>query len=153
MRSPSDPKVERLRKLELFAGLSDKELRRASRLVSETVRSAGTVLMQQGRPGAEAFVIVDGSVSVSRDGHELAQLGPGAVVGELALVEQAPRSATVVAESDVVVLVFSRPEFSRLLYELPSVGQRVLRQVGRRLRAIDASFSAASGVAASGSGR
>ena len=144
MRATADPQLQRLRQLELFAGLSDNDLRRVGRLVYEAVRPAGTTLMEQGSPGAEAFVIASGTVSVVRDGRELAQLGPGAVVGELALVDQAPRSATVVAETDMVVFVLSTRDFVQLLDECPTVGRRVIAQLGQRLRTVDASLTEAS---------
>ncbi len=144
MRRASDPKNERLRTVELFAHLSDHDLRRVGRLVSEATRPAGTVLIEQDRHAAEAFVILAGRVSVVRDGHELAQLGPGAVVGELSLLDRGTRSATVVAATDVEALVLSEQEFHQLLNEQPTVGHRLLREVGRRLRAADDALTEAS---------
>lgn len=146
MRRASDPKIERLRTIELFADMSDQDLRRVGRLVSETTRPAGTVLIEQDRHAAEAFVILTGTVSVVRDGHKLAQLGPGAVVGELSLLDRRPRSATVVAATHLEALVLSEQELPQLLNELPTVGRHLLREVGRRLRAADEALTETSSV-------
>lgn len=141
MRRRHDAKRALLRTVGLWSHLSDKELALVARLVYEIQFRQGTVLMEQGRRGAEAFVIIDGRVRVVRDGRELAELGAGAVVGELALLDPAPRSATVVAVTDVNALVLNPSEFHRLITDVPDVGRRVMKQLSDRLRTTDAALT------------
>ena len=70
--------------------------------------TAGTLIVDQGQTGREAFVILDGSVIVKRNGKKVATLGPGAVVGELSLLDHGPRTATVTCETDCTLLAASR---------------------------------------------
>ena len=134
-------KAELLRGLTLFRACSDKELEAATKLVDETTRPAGTVLTQQGRPGYECFVLVDGTATVSRDGQVLARLGPGEVIGEMSLLDTSPRSATVVLDTDARLLVLDHAGFDRLLEE-HHVAKAVLRSLAQRLRELEAATSA-----------
>jgi CRP-like cAMP-binding protein len=129
-----DHKVERLRAIELFASLPDRDLRRISRLVYELDRPAGAVLMEEGSSGLEAFVIVAGRVSVTRGGRPFGVLGAGEVVGEFALIDRGRRSATAVAETDVSLLVLDLHEFERLLHEVPVVADRLMAMLVGRVR-------------------
>jgi CRP/FNR family cyclic AMP-dependent transcriptional regulator len=96
---------------------------------------SGRVLMSQGDAGQEAFVIEEGAAEVVRDGQLLATVGPGSYVGELALIDAGPRSATVTATTPMRVLVIGTREFSTLLDEVPGLARRVLVSTARRLRA------------------
>jgi CRP-like cAMP-binding protein len=130
-----DPKIERLRTVGLFASLHDDDLRRVGRLVSEVERPAGTILIQEDAHGAEAFVIRSGTVRLEHDGVPIARLGAGEILGEFALIDQRPRSATAVAETDVALLVLSTREFDRLVDEVPAVARRLLAVLAGRVRA------------------
>ncbi|MGN6472519.1 MAG: cyclic nucleotide-binding domain-containing protein [Mycobacteriales bacterium] len=120
-----------LRKLPVFAGLSRRALARVDALLTPVAFRDGDVLCEEGKLGREAFIIVSGEVEVSRGEEHLATLGPGAVVGEMALIGQAPRNATVTAAGVVDALVMSAQEFASVLAE-PEVAFEVRRVVAER---------------------
>jgi CRP/FNR family cyclic AMP-dependent transcriptional regulator len=93
----------------------------------------GTVLCKEGQTGREFFVIVDGKVKVTRRGRRVATRSSGEFVGEIALVEEVPRTATVTAETPVRLFVLTRKDFRHLLDENPQVERKVLRALARRL--------------------
>jgi Cyclic nucleotide-binding domain/EamA-like transporter family len=95
---------------------------------------AGSGLLRQGGPADAFFVIERGRVSVTRDGREVAELGPGEFFGELALLDGGRRTATVVAETDLRVRVISGREFGRMLRKLPTLAAAVRGAAGRRLQ-------------------
>ncbi len=130
-----DAYLARLGALPMFSGCSKQELRDVARIVDELSVESGRVLMSQGDAGQEAFVIEEGTADVVRDGQLLATVGPGSYVGELALIDAGPRSATVTATSPMRVLVIGTREFSTLLDEVPGLARRVLVSTARRLRA------------------
>lgn len=131
-KSPS-PKEQMLKQVPLFSACSDKELSRIAALVDETDRPAGAVLVREGQAGNEAFVITSGQAKATLNGRELATLGPGDAVGEMSLLDNAPRSATVTAESDVHLLVLTHQTFDQLVSETP-VAKALLRSLAQRLR-------------------
>jgi CRP-like cAMP-binding protein len=92
------------------------------------------VLAHQGSPGREFYVILDGKASVSIDGSEVATLGPGDFFGEMALLDQGPRVATVMASTPMEVAVLDPREFSTLIEEHPGVARKVLKVMAHRLR-------------------
>jgi CRP-like cAMP-binding protein len=126
-----------LRKLPVFAGLSNRALARVDALLTPVAFGDGDVLCEEGKLGREAFVVVGGEVEVSRGDEHLATLGPGAVVGELALLGYGPRTATVTAAGPVEALVMSAQEFASLLAE-PEVADEVHRVVAERTRTLSA---------------
>ena len=130
-----DAYLERLGALPMFGGCTNKELRDIARIVDELQVESGRVLMSQGDAGQEAVVIDEGTAEVVRDGQLLATVGPGSYVGELALIDAGPRSATVTATTPMRVLVIGTREFSTLLDEVPGLARRVLVSTARRLRA------------------
>lgn len=129
-----DAKTKRLASISLFAGTGGRELERIARLCTEVEVPAGRVLCREGEHGHEFFVIESGTVAVTVGGTKVATLGPGDFFGELALLDAGPRSATVTAETDVMVLVVSQQEFIGLLEEEPMVAVRMLPAIGARLR-------------------
>jgi CRP-like cAMP-binding protein len=120
-----------LRKLPVFAGLSRRALARVDALLTPVAFHDGDVLCEEGKLGREAFVIVSGEVEVSRGDDHLATLAAGAVVGEMALLGQGPRNATVTAAGDVEALVMSAQEFASVLAE-PEVALEVHRLAAER---------------------
>ena len=134
MRRSRDPKLERLGKVQLFSACSKSDLERISALTNEIDVAPGTVLIRAGDPGRECFVIEAGSATVELRGGDSKAMGPGEVFGELALLDQAPRSATVTAESEMRLLVLNAREFATLLDDHPSVRRNVLAAVASRLR-------------------
>lgn len=134
MLTRSDPKLARLEDVPLFRGCDRHEIRAIGRLGDLTRFDTGAILMQQDGGGGEAFVIVDGSVRVTRDGDHLATLGPGDVVGEIAVLDRGRRTATVTAETSVEALVFDPRSFASLLHAAPGVTRRMLNEMANRLR-------------------
>ena len=96
--------------------------------------SAGTVLMRQGDPGRECFVIEKGKAKATIRGKRSRMMGPGECFGEMALLRSAPRSATVTAETDMSLIVLGSREFSTLLEDVPSVARGVLTAMAERLQ-------------------
>ena len=133
-RGSRNAKVELLRDVSLFSACSNRELARIASLADEIEVPEGRVLIRQGEPGREFFVIVEGKAKVSARGRRAKTLGPGAGVGELSLLDQGPRSATVTAESDMYLLVLDSRSFSSLIAEVPSVAGKIFRVMAERLR-------------------
>lgn len=121
-----------LAKIPLFKECTKKELQAVSRLVTPINVKAGKVLTKEGEAGREFMIIASGSASVRRKGRKIATLGPGDFFGELALLAGVPRTATVIAESDMVVEALNRAEFATLLDESPSIARKVLSAVAKR---------------------
>jgi CRP-like cAMP-binding protein len=135
VRFRKDQKIELLAQVPLLAHCSKRELARIATLADLVEFREGDVVMREGRPGAEFFVIVDGWARVTRRGRKLAELGAGDWFGEIALLSDTPRTATVVAGSALQTLVLTRPGLSALIREVPSIGTNVLSAVGERLAA------------------
>ena len=131
--------VEHLRRVDLFAELSKKELARVASAGSEIEVAAGKVLMEQGHNGADAFVVLRGSFVVRRNGRKLAELTAGDIVGELALLDDGPRSATVECAADGSVLVISHGEFRAVLDDIPKLSHKLLAAMAGRIRNVSRS--------------
>ena|SRR5688572_31502725 len=95
---------------------------------------AGDVIFKEGDPGDEFFVIKSGTTSVRLGNRTLQELGPGEVFGEMALIDSEPRSATVVAETDCVVVPVSEKQFLFMTSEAPYFGLSLMRVLVQRLR-------------------
>jgi CRP-like cAMP-binding protein len=135
-RGPSAIRTERLQQTHLFSHCTKDELRQIATLTTTKDVAPGAVLAEQGAVGREFFVITDGSATATRDGAWLADLGPGSFFGELALLDGGLRTATVVADTAMTVLVLSRTEFKTLQLTAPTVAYKMLAEVGARLRRI-----------------
>jgi len=131
-------KVELLGRLPLFSACSTRQLVQVAALTVPGELPAGTVLTRQGAAGGLAFVIASGRAEVTRAGKLLATLGPGDVVGELSLIDGEPRSATVVAVTDLEVLEIDGRDLHQLLRTVPSVLRKLLESMAGRLREMDA---------------
>jgi CRP/FNR family transcriptional regulator, cyclic AMP receptor protein len=131
-----DTKVKSLRQAPLFEGLSKKELTELARRSEDMELEAGTVLCKEGDIGQEFFVIVDGEVDVKRKGRRLGTRGPGDFIGEIALLEDMERTATVTAKTPLRVFVLTRTTFQHLINENPAVERKVMRTLARRLAAM-----------------
>ncbi len=117
-----------------FEGFSSDELARVAELGSQTEVTAGTVLIDQGDTGVDCYVIVDGRANIYIGGEYVNTNGPGSMVGEMALVDHRPRSATVVAETDMKLLRFDARQFRTLLSEMPKAEDRVMALLNARLK-------------------
>jgi CRP/FNR family transcriptional regulator, cyclic AMP receptor protein len=130
-------KIEMLQEIPIFSYLTKKQLEEVARHADEVEVEAGHVLAQEGARGGELFVIVSGTATVTRRGEKLATLERGDFVGEMSLLDGKPRSASVVADEDMTVLIISAREFEPLLLAVPKLGVRLLMALAARLRAAD----------------
>jgi CRP/FNR family transcriptional regulator, cyclic AMP receptor protein len=131
-----DTKVQALKRAPLFEGLSKKELTELARHTEDLEVPAGEVLCREGDTGQEFFVIVDGTTEVSVKGKTLGERGGGEFVGEIALLEDTKRTATVTAKTPLRVFVLTRQDFRRLVDENPSVERKVMQALARRVVAL-----------------
>jgi len=127
----------RLKKIDLFSTCNRRELARVSSLCSATSREKGATLTEQGTLGSQFFVIVEGEATAWRSGCKMATLGSGSFFGEMALLDRSVRTATVVAETDISLLVLSQREFNVLTDVAPTVAKRMMTELSGRLRQAD----------------
>jgi CRP/FNR family transcriptional regulator, cyclic AMP receptor protein len=127
-------KVELLRAIPLFADLDERSLQAVAVLAHEVEFKAGDVLMLEGEPGATFEVIVAGTVRVDRGDRTLRSMTAGGFVGEIALLDRRPRTATVTCVTDVSALEIRAHEFDRLIHTMAAVHGRVAAAVERRSR-------------------
>ena len=130
---------DRLAKIPLFQKLSAKQLAAVDGLVTTIDVAAGRELIRQGEPGREFVVVVDGEAEVRRDGEVIAARGPGTFFGEMALLLDRPRNASVVATTDMTIEVIDRQDFRRLLEEFPDLHAPLLAATAQRLAELDES--------------
>jgi CRP/FNR family cyclic AMP-dependent transcriptional regulator len=145
MAGVSDP--TELGRLELFRGLSSAELTRVNELLGKTKFPTGAMILTASQPGEIAYVVLDGTLKVSvlqSNGRELtlALLGPGEIVGELALADRAARSADVVALEPATLVWIDRNTFGQLRREIPLITENLLKLLARRLRLANAQLQA-----------
>lgn len=133
----ADQYLEHLRAVALFANCSNAELTAIAAAVDEIEVEAGRVLITEGEVGKEAFVIVEGEATVSRDGQPVATLVAGQPFGEMSLVDRSPRNATVTATTPLRLLVLGQREFAGLLDASPGFARTILAALAARLRAKD----------------
>jgi CRP-like cAMP-binding protein len=127
-----DAKIELLKRAPLFAQCSKKELAQVALLADEIDMREGKVLTREGEPGREFFVLIEGEADVVRDGVEVNVMGPGDFFGEIALVSNRPRTATVTATSPVRLLVVTDRAFRELMRNMPSIQDKVLAALAAR---------------------
>lgn len=126
--------LDHLGKIRLFSTCTQRELAKIAKATDEVIVAAGKVLMEQGKPGREAFIIVSGSASVVINGVEVAQLHAGHHVGELALLDGGPRTATVIALSEMELLVISQRAFFGLIDEVPGLSRKIMTSLAGMVR-------------------
>jgi CRP-like cAMP-binding protein len=129
--------VDHLASVSLFAACSKKELQAVERASDQVDLAQGRALCEQGSIGREAFIIVEGTAEVIRNGKKVATLGPGDCFGELALLDHGPRTATVTAATDLQVLVIGAREFASILDEIPPISHKLLKALAARIRELD----------------
>jgi CRP-like cAMP-binding protein len=132
-----DQKLELLRRVPLFAGLGGRELEEVGRLADEVDLPDGRQLTIEGRTANEFFVIIDGTVRIDRGGQTVRHLRDGDFLGEIALVDGGPRTATATTEGPGRYLVVGHREFHSLLERFPSIQLAVLQAVAQRVRDLD----------------
>jgi CRP-like cAMP-binding protein len=117
----------------LFAGLSKKQLSQVATIADELDFKAGKQLIREGGAGREFFVLLEGSADVTRDGKKLATRSAGDFFGEIALVCDRPRVATVTTTEPSVALVVTESNFRKLVRQSPDIALKVMQAVGARL--------------------
>jgi CRP/FNR family cyclic AMP-dependent transcriptional regulator len=128
-----------LAEVPLFAGLSQRHLRKVAASAQVVRLHDGRPITRAGEAGDAFFVVLDGEVSVERPGVKALMLGMGSFFGEMALLDGGPRTATVAAKGPVVCLTISRSRFLKLLRAEPAIAIAMVEELARRLRAVQAS--------------
>ena len=126
-------KVEALKNAPLFQGLSKKELTELARHSEDLEVPAGYVLTREGDTGQEFFVLIEGKAEVSVKGKSLGERGAGEFLGEIALLEDTKRTATLTATTPLRLFVLTRQDFRRLVDQNPDVERKVLQTLARRI--------------------
>ena len=129
--------LDHLRSNRLFADLTQKELQKVAAAGTEVTVPAGTVVMEQGSAGRSAIVLLEGTMVVRRNGRKVHSMSPGDIAGEMSLLDPAPRSATIVAEGDCLVLEIGGADFRLVLDEIPQVTHKLLTTMAARVRDLD----------------
>ena len=131
---------ENLARVDLFTGLDKKDLQVLAKSCQERKYSAGTTLISQGDTGVGLYVLISGTVRITqaknpdRAEEELGTAGPGSVLGEMALLDDLPRSATITAIDDVTALLLPVWDFRTTLQSHPHIALKLLGVLSRRLR-------------------
>jgi CRP/FNR family cyclic AMP-dependent transcriptional regulator len=128
-----DTKADALRRCPFFQGLSRNELIELAKVTEDLEVDEGKALTREGESGREFFVIVEGEVTVTKDGQEIRTMGPGDFFGEIALLEDTPRTATVVAKTPLRFFVLTRQAFRSLLAHQPELERKVLTALEERV--------------------
>jgi CRP-like cAMP-binding protein len=132
-----DAFIDHLSEVPLFSACSKKDLQLVAKRAEDVKVDAGKRLVTEGDTGTEFFVVIDGKAAVSKRGQRVAELGPGGFFGELALLDKAPRNATVTAETPMELVVLGQREFAGLIDDVPEFAHKLLAGVARRLRQAD----------------
>ena len=130
-----EDKLAILRGVPLFADLDERSLQAVSILSHEVDAKAGDVLMVEGETGDAFYVIVDGTVRIEAGDRTIRSMTAGGFLGEIALVDRRPRTATATAVTDARLLEIRAHEFDRLLDTMPAVHERISAAITRRMRA------------------
>src|SRR3954465_9275997 len=133
-----DDKVEGLREFELFRHVPNKDLARVSQMLGpETAVEAGQEPTGQGRMESDVYLIIDGTADVLVGGRPVAENGPGESIGEMAVVDNWPRSASVVARTPMRLYHLSGDTFLTILDEVPTVARALAQELSARLRRLN----------------
>ena len=135
----ASPRLERLRNLSLFVDLTAAELRNVDDLLHEREYVAGEVIFDAGEEGQGLYIVVSGEVAICRQEQgnvkQVAQLGPGTFFGELALLDNLPRSAQARAATPCCLIVFFREDFLDLLHTHARIASKISRELASHLAA------------------
>lgn len=127
-------KVLFLKSIDLFRALPSEELAQIAEIAEEQPLAAGDQVFVEGEPGDALYLIVEGKVKAHKGDKELARMGVRDVFGEISVLDSEPRSATVTAVEDAVLLKIGRDDFRDILSERPEIAMGVMKVLTRRLR-------------------
>jgi CRP/FNR family transcriptional regulator, cyclic AMP receptor protein len=129
--------VAHLSQIDLLSDCSKRELEEVAKISAEISVPAGTSIVDQGDVGQEAYVILDGTAIVRRGNRKVAELGPGDPIGEMAIIDKGPRSAHVIAKTDMRLLMLTAKGFDQALERSPSLSRKLLAKLAGRVRELD----------------
>ncbi len=129
--------LEHLRNVPLFSSCSTKDLEKIAKAGDELVMPAGSMIVDQGQTGREAFIVLEGTVTVKRNGKKVATLGAGTVVGELSLLDHGPRTATVICDTDCRLMLITQRHFLAVVDDVPALAHKLLASLAGRIRELD----------------
>ena len=132
--------VEHLRNIPLFQSFSQKDLEKVAKAGDEVSMPAGSLIIDQGQMGREAFVILEGTATVKRNGKKVATAGPGTIVGDLSLLDHGPRTATVTCDTDCKLLVLSQRTFLAVVDDVPALSHKLLGSLANKIRELDRQY-------------
>lgn len=132
-----DQKLDLLRRIPLFNGFGKRAIERLGMLADEVDVPDGQVLMREGESGSDMMVIISGQVAIDRKGNRVNTLNSGDFFGEIALVDDAPRTATVTTVGPARLLVIGHREFHVMMEEFPEVAAQVLHALANRIRTLE----------------
>jgi len=127
-------KVDLLKKVPLFSSLSQRHLKEIGKHADQVQVEKGRVLVQQGRTGWEFIFIVEGKARVEKNGKVIRQLSGGDFFGEISLIDGEPRTSTVIAETDMTLLIVHKTSFDHLLDKIPGLQRKILISLCQYLR-------------------
>jgi len=136
-RKKIDDGAERLAKIDLFADFTPAELTRVAELVDEVDAEPGAVLVEQGKPGTEAYIVVQGEAAFEVAGERKGTIKAGEPIGEMALIDNRPRVGTVRALTPMKLLALDATQFRKLLDEMPKASRAIMSKLTDRIRKLD----------------
>jgi len=142
LKSTKNEVMELLSNVSFFSDCSRRELSQLASRVEQRRVDSGAALVRQGEPGDEFFVVAEGLAEATIDGRRVGSIHPGSFFGEMALLDQGPRVATVTASVPTRVLVLDARGFAAVVKDMPSVALKVMRGLAARLRAVEAGLGA-----------
>jgi len=134
LRKMAEAPAELLKRVPLFSGLKDKELRQVAQTMKERTFDPGATVTEEGKGGIGFFVIGDGSAKVSVGGEEVRELGPGDYFGEIGLIADIDRTATIIAETQLRCYGMTSWDFRPLVESNASIAWNMLQVMAQRLR-------------------
>jgi CRP-like cAMP-binding protein len=133
--------IETLREVPLFTGIGDPELKRILEIGKEVTHEAGRPVLEADQSGVGLHVILEGRASIRVGGVEVGKFGPGEYFGEMSVIDGKARSASVVADTDLVTFAIPAWNFERLMQQHPSIMRAMLVELSSRIRQIEAARS------------
>ncbi|MBV8303476.1 MAG: cyclic nucleotide-binding domain-containing protein [Acidimicrobiia bacterium] len=137
MASSRQEREALLEKVSMFAALSKKELGRLAAVAQERRVPSGTVLTTEGEAGDEFFVVAEGMAQASIKGRKVGSIPAGSFFGELSLLDQGPRTATVTAELPTRLVVLTAKDFGEVIDDVPAISLKIMRGLASRIRQAD----------------
>jgi CRP-like cAMP-binding protein len=129
--------IDHLRGVSLFREFSRRELEKLASVSDVVEVPAGRVIMTEGQPGREAFIVLGGTVTVTRNGRKVAELGEGAILGELSLLDHGPRTATATCSTDCTMLLLTDGALLGMVDEIPALSRKLFVSLAGRVRDLD----------------